>query len=347
MRGWALALWIAGCYNPTLRSGSPCDESQPCPGTLVCSAGTCELLASDLDASVGRDAPLRDGCTPAPEICGDGVDQDCDGVDPVCPPNDKAAGAIDVGAGGTFTGDLTFATDDSMKPLDSVNQPCGNDHGRDLYYKIHLGSNEAIYLDTFGSNFDSVIRVFHGSCIDGVEPSATTCHDNMCNTKQTQAVWDLFAGDNCIVIDQSSDAETLGSLTLHVEHGNRSGKPIALGMPVTGNTSAGTDQSIGSCSVTPAPDIGYHFTECPNQAQSFVASTCNANTNFDTVLYVRGPGTSNRCADDDNNCGLGQGTVESTLPVVTASGPHIFWLIVDGADPTTPSGAYQIDTILQ
>jgi hypothetical protein len=338
-----LAVVGAGCYHPNLATGSPCDDATPCPSGLVCTGNTCQLASSVEDAAL--DAVLIDGCSPGPEICGDGIDQDCDGSDPACPPNDKAAGAIDIGAGGTFNADVTFADDDAGRPS---NGPafCGTSGGRDVYYKIHLANDEALYLDTFGSSYDTVIRVFKGACHDGISPQGTSCRSDACGTKQTQGVWDLVAGDHCIVVDQLSGAETTGALTLHVERGTRSGLPISLGTPVTGNTTTGTDQSSAPCANVAGPDLGYHFTECPGDSETFVATTCNAVTDFDPVVYILGPTGVLRCDDDDTNCTTGLGTTNATTTSLTAGGPHIFWIIVDASDLDV-GGNFELDTTLQ
>jgi len=302
---------------------------------------TCELVNSPVDALPDVSTPA---CMPVAEICGDGIDQDCDGNDPACPPNDKAAGAIDIGAGGTFMADLRYAGDDS-KPNGSGN--CGGAGGRDVYYKIHLDADEAIYLDTFGSDFDSVIRVFHGTCVDGVTGvGVTTCHNDACATTQTQAVWDLTAGDVCVVVDQNV-AEAHGSLVLHVERGKRSGVPLMLGTSVMGNTSLAIDQSIGVCTAA-GPDLGYHFTSCPNQSRSIKASTCNGSLLYDSAIYARSGNGSGAilnlaCNNDDVNCITNP--TASTI-TFTAQNAHLFWIIVD-AGTTAAGGAFQLDTSIQ
>jgi hypothetical protein len=161
-------------------------------------------------------------------------------------------------------------------------------------------------------------------------------------------VWDLNAGDNCVVVEQASSDETTGSLVLHVERGRRSGQPISLGTSVTGNTMTdGTDQSVAPCVNVPGPDLGYHFTECPGSSDTFVATTCNAVTSFDDVLYIRGPGgPALRCNDDDAACATGVGALNATTTAVTVAGPHMYWIIVDASN-ANEGGAFQLETIVQ
>ncbi|MBN2497444.1 MAG: hypothetical protein JXR96_22825 [Deltaproteobacteria bacterium] len=80
-------------YDP-MPDGTPCDDDDPCTLADVCSGGHCtgELIDEDLDghppASCGGDDCDDGNPDVRPrsyrEICGDGVDQDCDGLDPEC-----------------------------------------------------------------------------------------------------------------------------------------------------------------------------------------------------------------------------------------------------------------------
>ena len=40
-----------------------------------------------------------------------------------------------------------------------------------------------------------------------------------------------------------------------------------------------------------APEHAYWIAQCPEERSSLVATTCDQNTTFDTVLYLLGPGT--------------------------------------------------------
>jgi hypothetical protein len=310
----------------------------------MCSAATstCEPPGGDLDGSVhdaAIDGFLIDGCTPSPEICGDGIDQDCNGSDVMCPVNDLAAGAIDITAGGLVTGDLSAAHDDSSRPNGGMF--CGGTGGRDLYYKIHLTADEAYYIDTFGSDFDTVIRVFRGPCADGPAPGSTKCHNDNCSTAQSQGVWDLTSGDWCVVVDQNSNAETKGSLRMHVERGNRTGSPVAA--TNTSDTTGGSNQSTGTCAAT-GNDVGYYFTGCPGGSLAVTATTCNAATTWDTALYARGAAGQITCNDDDPTpCAANAAASRISF---TANGAHLFWIIVD-AGSTGAVGPFEVDTTIQ
>jgi hypothetical protein len=53
---------VAGCYNPTIGTGSPCTTSSECPGDLACVAGTC---GGTVDAGVSSDVTIM-ADAPAP-----------------------------------------------------------------------------------------------------------------------------------------------------------------------------------------------------------------------------------------------------------------------------------------
>ncbi len=339
---WLAFVLLAACYSPHLQTGSPCDATHPCPDPLVCQGATQSCQTTDVDAGTGSDAPLVDGCVPTTEFCGDGIDQDCDGVDPPCPANDLPSGAIDITAGGDFSADLTYAHDDNSNGNGNSGN-CGMAGGRDVFYEIKVQSDEVYYLDTFGSDFDTVVRVYNDvKCID-VVGGADLCRNNSCGTVQTQVVGTM-TGTNCVVVDQYSSSQTKGALKLHVERGHRDGERISTGAGVTntGDTSTSADEQSGTCGAV-GNDDGWYFTLCPGQTVAVTATTCNAATTWDTALYMEGPSGELVCNNNDASC-TGN-TLASTLSA-TVSGPHLFWIVVD-AGAAGAGSAYELDTTIQ
>jgi hypothetical protein len=332
-----LVLVVAACYSPTVHPGAPCGPGGACPGNLVCTSSmTCEAPGwSEVDAPVGApidSPPALDACT----TC-------------IAPANDLPGDAIDVTAGGDFTADLTYAHDDASSSGTTV---CGAAGGVDVFYKVHLAASEVFYFDTFGSDFDTVIRVFRGPCTGGAQPNGTTCHNNaQCGASTaTQWVGSLGAGDSCIVVDGNDGAQTGHSLKLHVERGGRDGIAVnATRTPsgaytLSGNTTSAANVQDGSCAMHGYGEVGYYFIECPGQSLAVTASTCNATTAatpWDTALYADGPGGELACQDDDSGaCTLGGGL--STINFTT-SGAHLYWVFVDSGGGTPPTGAYELD----
>jgi hypothetical protein len=346
VRSWLFIALIVGCYSAHPQAGAQCASDGSCPPGLVCSqaTNTCETSNTTLPA----DAPLSyDGCIPSPEICGDGIDQDCDGIDPPCPTNDTASGAIDVTMGGTFTADVEYAHDDAS----GSGMFCGGSGGRDVFYKVKLMAAETYYFDTFDSDFDTIIRVYHGNCVDGGAPSNTTCRDNSCSTMQTQGIFTLGFGTSCIEVDQQSSAVTAGSLTLHVERGHRDGTGgITPGKSVLGDTSSNDDdQSTAvpslTCSDEPAPDDDYYFALCPGSDATLAATTCGSASGsgsaFVSEVYIVGPTGQLACAECDPAADTGAATASAEVV-----GPHMYWIVVDGV-ASGADGAYQLDTTIQ
>ncbi len=328
-------LVVAACYAPTFKPGSPCDLG-PCPAGLVCSPATqtCELVA--VDASTLPDtAPAPDATT---------------SLGP--PANDTAGGAIDVSAGGTFTADLTYAHDDLAQ------LGCGGDGGRDVFYTITLPSPEVIYLDTFGSDFGTDLRVFSGkACTALNNPGPSQCNRDACGGAESQLAMQLPAGTSCIVVDQHA-GDSQGALALVVKRGGRSGSHLGTGtQATTGDTCASTNASSppAGCAQNDsdtAKDAGYYFTACPGEILHLVASTCAdaTQTHFDTVMYLRPVGgAALDCNDDTPSCMARTERPNkpdgSTLAAVPAMGPDLFWLTVDGYNGAC--GGYLLTTALQ
>jgi hypothetical protein len=298
------------------------------PGKLVCNLA---MTGTTCNATPG---PV------AAEVCGNGVDEDCNGADAACPVNDAAAGAIDISAGGTFTVDLTASHDDnwaaSTPALD-----CGEQGGRDAFYQFTLPAEEVVYFDTLGSNFDSVIRVFAGAC-SGLG-STQACTDDSCGTTRSQGAVNLPAGTYCLVVDQFSSNTTAGSATFVFLRGGRPGVALAsLSGSASGTTAGKANLSSASCEAnSPAPDVGHFFPSCPGRNYAVTASTCTG-TAFDSVLYLRsGAATTadKACSDDASGCG--SGGLQSKITGAIVSGATLQWLIVDGFG-TTGSGNYTL-----
>lgn len=353
---------VGGCYAPSVPTGAPCDKEHACPRPLVCSMGTNTCERSEIDAFVPPtdqpvdafvppiDSPPVSGCTPMGfDVCGDGLDQDCDGADEVCAANDLAADAIDVTTGGMQTGDLNLARDNAPQ------RGCGNDGGRDLYYKVTLAAPEVYYFDTFGSNFDVTVRVFPGkTCAQIAATETPACSDDACNSANSQLALQLPAGTSCIVVDQNA-AATQGALTLKVVRGGHAGAPLMPGPhTVMGDTCNSTDVWKAFCSGDGGQEDAWFFTVCPGTTAHVDASTCTvaANVHFDTVLYVRRTNVTSNftidCEDDSSTCPMvrpdrGDGQPDlSILADVPVPGPGLFWLALDGFD-TGACGGYQMD----
>jgi len=322
----AALVLLAACYSPKAKPGARCSSTGECPSGLVCAGtGTCEL--TDVDAAIVIDVPPPDSAIDAP----------------AGPPNDMPSGAQDVGSGGDFTADLTYAVNDSKS---SGTTACGMNGGRDVFYSVTAPTSVVLYVDTFGSDFDSVVRVFGGAC-KGALITGTICHNDQCNSTQTQWVGTIPSGESCIVVSENVPGTAPAHLMMHVEVAAWNGVALVpgAGKTVSATTAGLADDSAGTCGGAGSPDKGYYFTSCPGQTLTLDASTCSAGTTYNTLLYVLGPNrTELACNDTDLSCVAttsGASTVHAT-----ATGGHLFWIIVDGP-AAADSGAFTLTTTLQ
>ncbi len=342
-------------------SDSTTDDIEICDGVdNDCMTGIDDTFAIDDACSVGLGACQRPGVTvcntaqtgvvcgatagpPSAETCGNGTDEDCNGADAACPPNDTAAGAIDISAGGTFTADLVAAHDDNW--AQATGQDCGNQGGRDVFYTFTLPAAEVVYFDTFNSSFDSVVRIFAGTC-----PSlgaVQRCEDDSCSGTRSQGAVQLAAGTYCLVVDQFSNTATTGSSTLTFKRGGRTGTALTeLSGTKTGTTTGKTNVSIAGCeSNSSQPDEAYFFLTCPSTTYAVSANTCTG-TAWDSVIYLRrgtATGGDTACSDDVSGCGSG---LQSRITGSSISGANLNWIVVDGFG-TTGNGAYTLTYSIQ
>jgi hypothetical protein len=345
---------VGACYSPTIQTGAPCNKDEPCPRPLVCATATDTCERADIDASIGGDdagddqppdafvppidAPPIAGCTPMGfDTCGDGIDQDCDGADEICAVNDLAPDAIDVTMGGMLSGDLNLARDNAPQ------KGCGNDGGRDLFYKVTLGEPQVFYFDTFGSNFTTTVRVFPGKACTAITANdMPSCSAGACGGGQSQLAAELPSGTSCIVVDQGA-GQPQGAMALKVTPGGHFGDPLGTGpLTLTGNTCTSKDVWRGSCGGPGGKEDAYFFTVCPGVTEHVNATTCAdpTLTYFDTVLFLKKAGSPQMgfgtCSDDAHACDPRPDRPDhadgSILSGTSAAGPGLFFLVVDGYD---------------
>ena len=335
------------CGNGVVDAGEACDSSNQATATCdpdctapVCGDGVLNSAAgeqcddhntNDNDSCTHLCKPSRcgDGIrNPNTEECDDGNNDNSDGCQNNCklgPGNDFANNAIDISAGGTFDVDLTHAHDD-------VRSSCNDLNGRDVFYKLHLGTDEVIYFDTFGSTFDTTLALYDGSCT--ARQNEVVCEDDACNTGSSLVARWLGPGDYCLVLDQNSAATgQAGPATLTVRHAGRGGDwiPFGSGQVVTGDTRNDADTWQATCVNTAAAgDHAYWFVTCPGETVKVDADTCT-DPQLDTALFVRSgldQTDDQTCNDDQTDPGCN--SLSSRISVVVSGPPDVHWLVVEG-----------------
>lgn len=328
-----VALALAGCFSPHAAPGAPCSEDGACPSGLACIGAVCVDPSTPppdgpVDAAV--DAQLIDGCVPVPEICGNGIDEDCDGNDPPCPANDLPAGAIDITNGGMLTLGIAAAHSDD------TGHGCSPSGGRDVFYKVNLAAPTVFYVDTFNSNFDTVIRMYPGKSCTQIGSSSATCSNDACGGSHSQVAAQLPAGTSCIVIAQHDSDETMGGITMRAINTGHTGTALNFNGGTTAmsatSTTCGLTNTIDTMCTADAgsPGIEYYFMTCPG-SHKVDLSDCDAT--WDSVIYLADSMDKQLTCNDDSDmtvaCAASSAN-NSYISAASANGPGIYWAGIAG-----------------
>ncbi len=158
---------LVDCADPECIADPACRQCEP----EICTNGEDEDC-DDLIDCADPDCAFHSACEPEVELCNNDRDDDHDGkIDcqdsdcanaPIC--IEKQSNCLSprlITESGRYTGDTTGN-------LHEQRGTCGGDAGEAVFY-IVLTEPTRVHLDTVGTNFDSVLYVKKGACLNGRE----------------------------------------------------------------------------------------------------------------------------------------------------------------------------------
>jgi cysteine-rich repeat protein len=211
--------------------------------------------------------------------------------------------------------------------------------GADVFYRFTLTRPEVLYVDTFGTGFDTHLGIVRGDCAIAVG----ACVNDSCGGRQSQLVRVLDAGTYVLAVDGATGAS--GAFTLRVQHlpvggGAVNELPNVSGTQMLSATTSGASAYATSCGGGGAgPEVAWWLATCPDfAATTLTASTCGG-ASFDTVLEARSAANGATTCNDDA-CGT-QSTIMAPLPA--GAGLHV--VVLDGYGAGNAGPATVISTL--
>ena len=126
---------------------------------------------------------------------------------PVLPANDRFANRINIPNPATVTGTNIWATAEAGEPIHAGVSTARNS----VWWRYTPSASGQVTINTFGSNFDTVLAVYTGSSVANLSPVAS--NDNFGGTPQSQVSF-LAMADTSYAIAVAGKDNASGSITL-------------------------------------------------------------------------------------------------------------------------------------
>lgn len=284
------------CGGARCIPGVGCEEAEDCTRKQDCDDGTgcnefdcvddrCEVrpIDDDSDGFARCDGGDCDDANPgvrpdAPEICGDGLDNDCngstDGLDPVC--DDPCGADQTIEDSGEVEGDVEGGGA-------ANSERCQRGTGPEAMVRLILEHDSDVMLETAGSNFDTVLYVR-----DGCGGPEIGCSDNRSERREMRdsRLWlqALRAGEYYVFVDS---AEGGGHYRLRARRSDPGVYDCDSPLEITGGGTAvgrteGPSQIDRSCTNGTGPEAVFRF-DLDNPGN---VSITTVDSGFDVVQYL-------------------------------------------------------------